>query len=65
MLKRRVLVGSIAGLALLVSVVSVAWACVPQGGLALTPASGPAGSQVSATATGFRRVRRSIYTGIH
>ncbi len=53
MLKRWVLVGSVAGLALLVSAVSVAWACVPQGVLTLNPASGPAGSQVTASTTGF------------
>lgn len=40
-------------LAAVLASVSLAWACVPQGSLSLTPASGPGGSTVTAKVSGF------------
>ena len=53
LLSRRVVVGVVGVLAAVLASVSLAWACVPQGYLSLTPASGPAGSTVTAKASGF------------
>ena len=52
-MSRRIALGTIGILAVVLASVSLAWACVPQGYLSLTPASGPAGSTVTAKASGF------------
>jgi len=53
MLSRRILLGSIAAPVVVLAAVSLAWACVPQGSLTLGPTTGPAGSQVAASGSGF------------
>lgn len=52
-MSRRLVLVSTGVLAAALASVSLAWACVPQGYLSLTPASGPAGSTVTAKASGF------------
>jgi len=53
MLKRRILLGSIAAPAVVLTAVSLAWACVPQGSFILNPSEGAAGAQVAASGSGF------------
>ena len=53
MLKRRILLGSIAAPAVVLAAVSLAWACVPQGSFILNPSEGAAGAQVAASGNGF------------
>ena len=53
MLSRRILLGSIAAPAVVLAVVSLAWACVPQGAFNVNPNKGPAGSQVAASGSNF------------
>ena len=52
-LSRRILLASIAAPAVVLTAVSLAWACVPQGTLNLNPTQGAAGSQVAASGSGF------------
>ena len=52
-MSRRFVVATVGSLAALVATASVAWACVPQGYLSLTPDTGPAGSTVTAKTSGF------------
>jgi Ca2+-binding RTX toxin-like protein len=56
MVSRRIYVGVLGVLAVPLTVVSLAWACVPRGAVTVSPASAPAGSVVSVTATGFPNV---------
>ena len=51
--RRWILAGSVGALAPLVCAASVAWACVPQGLLVLSPAGWGAGSQSMATVSAF------------
>lgn len=53
MLTRRILLGSIAAPAVVLTAVSLAWACVPQGSFILNPSEGAAGAQVAASGSGF------------
>ena len=53
LLSRRILLGSIAAPAVVLAAVSLAWACVPQGTLNLSPTQGAAGSRVAASGSGF------------
>ncbi len=52
-MSRRLVFGSIGVLAAVLASVSLAWACVPQGTLDLSPTSGTAGSTVTAKGSGF------------
>ena len=52
-MRRRILVGTIGALAVLLATVSLAWACVPQGSGTLDPPSGPAGASATVTVSGF------------
>ena len=52
-MSRRFVLASVGVLAVVLASVSLAWACVPQGSLSLTPKVGPAGSTVTAKASGF------------
>lgn len=52
-LSRRVVFGIVGMLGVVLASVSLAWACVPQGSLSLTPTSGPGGSTVTAKVSGF------------
>ncbi|HEV2723242.1 MAG TPA: hypothetical protein VGV10_01290, partial [Thermoleophilaceae bacterium] len=47
------MLGTIGAIVVLVSAVSLAWACVPQGSFRLSPTTGPAGSTVTAVGSGF------------
>ncbi len=53
MISRRIYVGLLGVVAVPLSVVSLAWACVPQGIVAVSPSSAPSGSTVSVAASGF------------
>lgn len=55
MVSRRIYVGLLGVLAVPLTVVSLAWACVPRGALTVSPASAPSGSTVSVAASGFPR----------
>lgn len=50
---RRLAFGVMVVLALLVAFASLSWACVPRGYLSLAPSSGPSGTTVTATGSGF------------
>lgn len=52
-MSRRVMFGTIGVLAVVLASVSLAWACVPQASLTLSPTSGAAGSTVTAKGSGF------------
>ena len=52
-MSRRISLGIIGALAAVLASVSVAWACVPQASLSVTPTSGPAGSTVTVNGSGF------------
>lgn len=58
MSSRRILLGTIAASAAGLVAVSLAWACVPAGGLSLSPVKGAAGSQVMASGSGFEAGER-------
>ena len=53
MVSRRLSVGLVGVLAVPLTVVSLAWACVPKATVEVNPASAPSGSTVTVTATGF------------
>ncbi len=53
MISRRTYVGLLGVVAVPLSVVSLAWACVPQGSVTVTPTSAPSGSTVSVAASRF------------
>ena len=53
MVSRGRYVAVLAVLAVPLTVVSLAWGCVPRGAVAVNPASAPSGSTVSVTASGF------------
>lgn len=53
MWSRRILLGSIAAPAVVLAAVSLAWACVPQATFGLSPNQGAAGSQATASGSGF------------
>jgi len=53
MLTRRILLGSIAAPAVVLTAVSLAWACVPQASFVLNPTEGAAGAQVAASGSDF------------
>lgn len=53
MVSRRVYVGLLGVLAVPLTAVSLAWACVPKGTVVVSPTSAPSGSTVSVTASGF------------
>ena len=53
MTARRVRFGLLGVAAVPLTVVSLAWACAPQGGMALNPTSGVSGAVVSVSAIGF------------
>jgi len=53
MVSRRIYVGLLGVLAAPLTVVSLAWACVPRGTLEVNPASAPSGSTVTVVAAGF------------
>jgi hypothetical protein len=50
----RLLVASLAGLAVALTFAAVAWACVPQGSLSLNPDRGLAGANVLVSGSGFQ-----------
>jgi hypothetical protein len=54
-LHRRILVGAIGVVAVMVSAASLAWACVPDTSMALSSNVGPPGTTVTATLSGFPR----------
>ena len=53
MVSRRICVGLLSVLAVPVAAASLAWACAPQGAVAVNPASADSGAVVSVTASGF------------
>ncbi len=53
MVSRRLSVGLVGVLAVPLTVVSLAWACVPKATVEVNPASAPSGSTVTVTATGL------------
>ena len=53
MVARRICVGLLSVLAVPVAAASLAWACAPQGAVAVNPASGDSGAVVTVTASGF------------
>lgn len=53
LLRRRILIGGIGVLAVVLATVSFAWACVPQGAFDLSPSTGAAGTQVTALGNNF------------
>ena len=53
MFSRRILLGGIAAPAVVLTAVSFAWACVPQGTFSVNPTQGAAASQVAASGSGF------------
>ena len=55
MVSRRIYVGFLGVLAVPLIVASLAWACVPRGTVKVSPTSGPSGSTVTVTASGFPR----------
>lgn len=55
MISRRIYVAVLGVLAVPLTAVSLAWACVPRGTVAVDPANAPSGSTVMVTATGFPR----------
>ena len=55
MVSRRVYVGFLGVLAVPLIVASLAYACVPRGTVKVSPTSGPSGSTVTVTASGFPR----------
>ncbi len=55
MVSRRVFVGLLGVLGVPLTVVSLAWACVPRGAVTVDPTSAPSGSTVSVAASGFPR----------
>jgi len=61
MVSRRIYVGFLGVLAVPLTVVSLAWACVPAGNVTVSPESAPAGSTVSVTASGFPAQEVALY----
>ena len=61
MISRRIYVGLLGVVAVPLSVVSLAWACVPAGSVVVSPTSAPSGSTVSVTASGFPNTPIEVY----